>query len=219
MNSTSALVLLSGGQDSTTCLFWAREQFSEVRAVSIVYGQRHAIEVEAAKAIAEIACVPHSVHNLAALGALGDSALVSDSPIRDGFDGALPTSFVPARNLMFLSLALAIAHKYGIVDIVTGVCQTDYSGYPDCRREFIDAFERTAALALGGVPIRVHTPLMQMTKAETVHLAKSLHSDCWRAITYSVTCYEGQRPGCGACPACVLRANGFAQAGASDPAV
>lgn len=132
----------------------------------------------------------------------------------------LPTSFVPGRNALFLTLAGAVAVKLGAKSIVTGTCQTDYSGYPDCRREFIDAQELALTLAMpsSSGPIKIHTPMMFMTKAETVSLARSLQG-CWDALALSITCYNGQRPGCGTCPACVLREKGFAEAGESDPAL
>lgn len=220
-----AVVLFSGGQDSTTCLFLARLVFDEVVAVSVFYGQRHRAELKAAQEIAARASVRHLVLEVSALGALGGSALVdSTSEIvgRGGFadkaaPGGLPTSFVPGRNALFLSLAAAVAVKEGACDVVTGTCQTDYSGYPDCRREFVDAQERALTLAMpSSCPIRILTPLMYMTKAETVRLARRLPG-CWDALALSVTCYEGRRPGCGACPACVLRANGFREASEVDP--
>lgn len=224
---SKAIVLLSGGQDSTTCLYWARTNFDEVFAVSIFYGQRHVSELDAAREIAENAGVKHSMLHLEALGALGDSALVDASKqlTLDGGLGdaaaprGLPSSFVPGRNLLFLSMAAAVAVKHGVKDIVTGVCQTDYSGYPDCRREFIDAFEGAVSLAMPSTagPFRVHTPLMFMTKAETIRLAQRLPG-CFHALRQSITCYHGKRPGCGECPACDLRARGFTEAGVPDPA-
>jgi 7-cyano-7-deazaguanine synthase len=221
-----AVVLLSGGQDSTTCLFWARERF-EVHAVAIWYGQRHAVEIESADRIAALAGATFMVLRQPVLADLGDSALVRSAQAIQGDGGredakapnGLPTSFVPGRNLFFLATAAAYAAKIGARDIVTGVCQTDYSGYPDCRREFIDATEKAITLAMpsSAGPFTIHTPLMALTKAATVHLARSLPG-CWDALAYSVTCYEGKLPGCGKCPACDLRGKGFAQAGYPDPA-
>lgn len=222
-----AIVLLSGGQDSTTCLFWAKQNYDEVIAVSIFYGQRHKAELEAAKKIVLLAGVSHRTLELPALKLLGDSALVDKDqeltaaggrPDREMPQG-LPTSFVPGRNLLFLATAAAVAVKEGAKDIVTGVCQTDFSGYPDCRREFIDALEKAITLAMpsSAGPLRIVTPLMFLSKAETVKLAMRLH--CLGALSYSVTCYHGKRPGCGTCPACELRAKGFAEAGVSDPAL
>lgn len=222
---SKCVVLLSGGQDSTTCLYVAKQMFDEVEAVSVRYGQRHVVEVGAAEKIAKLAGVPWREIDGGALSQIGDSALVrpdlalsaeggrSDSVMPQG----LPTSFVPGRNALFLVLAVAHAVSRGSRDVVTGVCQTDYSGYPDCRREFVDAMERALTLALptSAGPVRIHTPLMHMTKAETVRLARRLPG-CWEALALSLTCYLGTR--CGDCPACVLRARGFAEVGERDPA-
>lgn len=225
---SKAVVLLSGGQDSTTCLFWARTLFDEVHAIGIYYGQRHRAELSAAAAIAEKAGVPFTVLEAPVLGGLADSALVSEEAELTGSGGrpdsempqGLPSSFVPGRNILFLSLAAAYAVKMGAHDIVTGVCQTDYSGYPDCRREFIDAMEKAleAGLPSSARPIRILTPLMYMTKAETVRMARRLSSGCWEALSLSITCYNGKKHGCGTCPACALRAKGFEEAELEDPA-
>lgn len=222
-----AVVLLSGGQDSTTCLFWARQQFDQVHAIGIFYGQRHRPELDAARTIAELAGVPFDVLDAPVLGAIGDSDLVREGTTfgasggreDSAAPGGLPTSFVPGRNAFFLTLAGAVAVKLGAKNIVTGTCQTDYSGYPDCRREFIDAQELALTLAMpsSSGPIKIHTPLMFMTKAETARLAMTLPG-CWDALALSMTCYNGQRPGCGTCPACILREKGFAEAGTIDPA-
>lgn len=222
-----AIVLFSGGQDSTTCLYWARTMFDEVVALSIHYGQRHRSELEAASTIAREAGVRWETLEVPALGALGGSALVDHSRPLEASGGladreapaGLPTSFVAGRNLLFLTLAGSFAVKEGVRDIVTGTCQTDYSGYPDCRREFIDAVEGTLGLAMpsSAGPFRIHTPLMFLTKAETVFLAQRLPG-CFDALGRTITCYEGQRGGCGGCPACTLRAKGFEEAGIRDPA-
>lgn len=230
---SKAIVLLSGGQDSTTCLHWALQRYDEVVALSAFYGQRHAVELVAAERIMDLASqqdgkeLKHIIADLNALGQVGDSALIGDSKEIEGSGGyrdsqcarGLPTSFVPGRNLLLLSLAGSYAVREGASTIVTGVCQTDYSGYPDCRREFIDSLERTLDLAMpsGAGPFKIETPLMYLTKAETVLLAKELGEPCWEALGHSVTCYEGQVPGCGKCPACDLRAAGFAEAGLADP--
>lgn len=223
---SKAVVLLSGGQDSTTCLFWARTHFDEVLCVSINYGQRHRFELEAAAQIVELVGSKHIVLHVPALGELADSALVGAAPIKASgglvdseMPEGLPTSFVPGRNALLLAHAASVAVKFGAHDIVTGVCETDYSGYPDCRRTFVDALE--AALELGmpssSRPLRILTPLMWLSKAETVRMARRL-SGCWEGLARSVTCYYGKRPGCGECPACVVRARGFAEAGERDPA-
>lgn len=223
---TRAVALLSGGQDSTTSLFWAKQHFDEVHAVSVNYGQRHVAELEAAREIAELAQVPHRVFDLGLLGQLGDSALVDPSQPLTWSGGredaempqGLPSSFVPGRNVLLLSTAAAYAVKLGAKDIVAGMCQTDYSGYPDCRREFMDSLEVTLTLAMpsSAGPIRIITPVMWLTKAETVLLASRL--GCFGALALSITCYHGKRPGCGKCPACALRAKGFKEAGFPDPA-
>lgn len=219
------IVLLSGGQDSTTCLYLAKTLFDRVHAIGIAYGQRHAIELDRAKQIADLAGVPFEIVDAPGLGAIGGSALVTKDALLPGggypdaaAPGGLPTSFVPTRNLLFLTLAAAVAMREEANDIVTGTCQTDYAGYPDCRREFIDAAERaiTFALPSGCGPFRVLTPLMFMTKAETVKLARRLPG-CWEALARTMTCYIGT--GCGVCPACELRARGFAEAGERDPAL
>lgn len=222
---SKAVVLFSGGQDSATCLFWARVVFDEVVAVSVLYGQRHRSELSAAREITSRAGVRHLVLEAPVLGVLGGSSLVGSDEIKasgglvdSAMPEGLPTTFVPGRNALFLTLAGAVAVKEGARDIVTGTCQTDYSGYPDCRRVFIDAQERALSLAMPSScgPIRISTPLMHLTKAETVRLARRLPG-CWEALALTVTCYEGLRPGCGKCPACVLRARGFAEAGEVDP--
>lgn len=228
------LVLLSGGQDSTTCLFWARREFpnSPVYALTAHYGQRHQAEVGAAAHIAGLAGVSgHDVVDLAPVLAGAESALVRpglDIEASGGFrdveaPGGLPTSFVPGRNLVFLAVAAAYAARRRCQAIVLGVCQTDYSGYPDCRLDFVRSM--TAAIR-SSLPtelqdIEVYTPLLNATKADTVRLMSDLAKEdgnAWMALQMSVTCYHGRSPGCGACPACLLRAKGFFEAGVEDPA-
>lgn len=213
-----ALVVLSGGQDSTTCLYWAKTMFDEVHALSFDYGQRHAAELEAAKKIAELAgVVEHRIVDLKSFGQLSESALTrKDIAVAHGGGlGGLPSTFTPGRNIVFLANAASYGATRGIVDLVTGVCQTDFSGYPDCRRETIDSLEQT--LQYAGVPVRIHTPLMFLTKAESVTLARRLPG-CWDALKYSLTCYNGIAGGCMTCPACELRIRGFADAELEDPA-
>lgn len=215
----SALVCLSGGQDSTTCLFWAKSHFAKIDCIAFDYGQRHRIELEAAKDVADMAGASLTVLPISALSALGGNSL-TDAAIeveRQCVEGELPNSFVPGRNLLFLTLAAAAAYQRGIKDLVTGVCQTDFSGYPDCRRDTMDSLEKTIALGMD-MPVRIHTPLMWLTKAQTVHLAQDLPG-CMDAMAKSHTCYEGQRPPCGQCPACQLRAKGFAEAACPDPLI
>ncbi len=214
------LVLFSGGQDSTTCLYWAIDKFGKenVDTLNIWYGQRHEIELKAAKIIAlEIAKVKYIEFKTSVLQDIGDSALLGTGDLTVSHKGSddLPASFVPGRNILFLTIASAISFKRNISDIVIGVCQTDYSGYPDCRDNVIKAMQ--VALSLGmGRDFNIHTPLMYMTKAETVKLAESFEG-CFDALSYSITCYEGKSPPCGQCPSCKLRKKGFEEACIVDP--
>ena len=214
-----ALVVLSGGQDSTTCLYWALERFGgaeQVQALSFDYGQRHRIELECAREIAQQAgvaqvCLPINTFNAIGGNALTDDGVAVASELQAN---QLPNTFVPGRNLIFLTFAAAFAYTRGISELVTGVAQTDYSGYPDCRENTLKALE--LALRLGmDARVTLHTPLMFLSKAETVHLAQRLGA--LPALAYSHTCYNGVQPPCGACPACRLRAQGFAEAGIADP--
>jgi 7-cyano-7-deazaguanine synthase len=212
-----ALVVLSGGQDSTTCLYWALDRFGggAVEALTFDYGQRHRIELECADRVAEYAGVPHTTLPIDTFAALGGNALTDASiQVEDAPDNDLPNTFVPGRNIIFLTYAAAYAWQRGIAELVTGVAQTDYSGYPDCRRETIDALEQTLNLGMERV-FTIHTPLMNLSKKETVELARDLNALGAMALTH--TCYNGQRPPCGECPACRLRAKGFLEAGVSDP--
>lgn len=215
-----ALVVLSGGQDSTTCLYWALDRFGRdaVEAITFDYGQRHRIELECAAEVARFAGVPQRVLPIDTFRALGGNALTDpEAAVPAGTEtaeGELPGTFVPGRNLIFLTFAAAWAWPRGINDLVTGTSQTDYSGYPDCRRDTIDALEATLSLGLER-EVRIHTPLMQRSKKETVLLAAELGALDAMALTH--TCYRGERPPCGTCAACVLRARGFAEAGIADP--
>lgn len=223
-----AVVLLSGGQDSTTSLFWALAMgYEVVSALSFCYGQRHVAELVAAKEIAKLMDVPHNTIELGTL--LGSTSALTNSALQLHGDGGfpdaempqgLPTSFVPGRNLIFLSLAAIHAVSLGAKNVITGVCQTDYSGYPDCRQRFIESIEDSINLAMPTSvgQIVIQTPLMNLTKAATVTLMRSFDPIAWRALGMSVTCYHGKRPGCGECPACQLRAKGFQEAGIDDPA-
>jgi len=212
-----ALVVLSGGQDSTTCLWWAIDKFGQanVSALTFDYGQRHRIELECARQVASLAGIPQEELPIDTFKALGGNSLTDtriDVEERSADD--LPNTFVPGRNLVFLTYAAAYAWPRGIGNIVTGVAQTDYSGYPDCRAETIAALEKTICLGME-YDFTIHTPLMNLSKKETVMLAKSLGAI--DAMAHTHTCYEGQRPPCGTCPACKLRAKGFAEAGIPDP--
>lgn len=216
-----AIVVLSGGQDSTTCMFWALREFGEqhVSAVTFDYGQRHRIELESARKVAELAGVPQRVLPIDTFAALGGDALTESSvAVESGLDEetGLPNTFVPGRNLVFLTFAAAYAYKQGCGHLVTGVAQTDYSGYPDCREETIAALQQAIRLGME-FDVRIHTPLMHLSKADTVRLAQRVGA--LPALAFSHTCYNGERPPCMRCPACELRARGFAEAGIEDPLV
>jgi 7-cyano-7-deazaguanine synthase len=223
---SGALVLFSGGQDSSVCLAWALARYDRVETVGFDYGQRHEAELSA-RQIVRAAVADHfpdwkdglggdHVIDIRAFGAIGDSALTSERAIEIGAKG-LPTSFVPGRNLVFLTYAAALADRCGLGDLVGGMCETDFSGYPDCRRTTLDAME--TALNLGmEADFNIQTPLMRLTKAETWALAKGLGGERLVEIIArdSHSCYLGAREpahdwgaGCGACPACELRARGW----------
>lgn len=215
--SKRALVVLSGGQDSTTCLYWAIERFGRecVEAITFDYGQRHRIELECARRIAERAGIDQLELPIDTFAALGGNSLIDTAmEVAESPDSDLPNTFVPGRNIIFLTFAAAYAWQKGISNIVTGVAQTDYSGYPDCRRETIDSLSATLQLGMERKFV-IHTPLMHLSKKETVLLALELGAI--DAMSDTHTCYEGARPPCGRCPACVLRAKGFAEAGIEDP--
>lgn len=214
-----ALVILSGGQDSTTCLFWARARFGSksVESLTFDYGQRHGVEIECARNVAAFAGVSNVVLPIDTFAALAGNALTDQAvAVPESADpaGELPATFVPGRNLVFLTFAAAYAWPRGIGHLVAGVAQTDYSGYPDCRRATIDALQTTLALGLER-DIKIHTPLMDLSKKQTVLLAEELGAIQAMALTH--TCYKGRRPPCGECAACILRAKGFAEAGIADP--
>ncbi len=206
-----ALVVFSGGQDSTTCLFWALETFKTVEVVTFDYNQRHKAEIACAKKIASDLQVPHAILDMSLLGQLAPNALTrSDIEVKAGEDGALPSTFVDGRNLLFLSFAAVLAKQKGLRHIVTGVCETDFSGYPDCRDVFIKSLNVTLNLAMD-YQFVLHTPLMWINKAETWGLADRLGKlEYVRQNT--LTCYNGLiGDGCGTCPACLLRKRGLEQ--------
>jgi 7-cyano-7-deazaguanine synthase len=210
MKNESALVLHSGGQDSTTCLFWALKHFREVRTLCITYGQRHCLEVEVAEKIAQKAGVPFQLLDASVISQLSDNSLTNPDMVMDEEKPAdsYPNTFVPGRNLFFLTFAAVIARSHGIKNIVTGVSQADYSGYPDCRDTFIRSTNVTLNLAMDEQFI-LHTPLMWLSKAETWALADDLGVfDLVKNET--LTCYKGiLADGCGQCPSCRLRKAGL----------
>jgi 7-cyano-7-deazaguanine synthase len=218
---TRAVVLLSGGLDSYTAAAIAKQRFA-LFALTIHYGQRHAREVESARAVARALGVERHLELDVDLRPIGGSSLTSDASVphdRDLGDAGIPSTYVPARNTIFLSLALGWAEVLGAHDIVIGVNALDYSGYPDCRPEFIGAFEHLATLAtregVEGGRFRVHTPLMTLSKADIIRRGLELGLDY--GLTHS--CYDPAPDGrpCGACDSCVLRARGFHEAGVPDP--
>ncbi|WP_445613842.1 7-cyano-7-deazaguanine synthase QueC [Geobacillus sp. YF-1] len=203
-----AVVVFSGGQDSTTCLFWAKKQFGDVEAVTFDYGQRHRLEIEVASSIAAELGVRHTVLDLSLLGQLAPNALTRRDIAIEQKEGELPTTFVDGRNLLFLSFAAVLAKQRGARHMVTGVCETDFSGYPDCRDVFIKSLNVTLNLAMD-YEFVIHTPLMWLTKAETWKLADELGALEF-IRTKTLTCYNGIiADGCGECPACVLRKRGL----------
>ena len=204
-----AVVVFSGGQDSTTCLFWALKSFDEVIAVTFDYGQRHKLEIECAKEIAAELNIEHHILDMGLLNQLAPNALTrEDIPVQAGANGALPNTFVEGRNMLFLAFAGVLAKVKGAKHIVTGVCETDFSGYPDCRDAFIKWLNVTLNLAMD-YEFVIHTPLMWLDKAQTWELADQLgRLDYVREKT--LTCYNGVKgDGCGQCPACKLRSRGL----------
>ena len=224
-DASKAIVLFSGGQDSTTCLAWALDRYAHVETVGFDYGQRHRVELDVrAPILAKLGAWPawagrlgpDHLLDLAVLGQVSDTALTRDVTIAMGENG-LPTSFVPGRNLLFLTFAAALAYRRGLKHIVTGVCETDFSGYPDCRDDTVKAMQLALNLGMEARFV-LHTPLMWIDKAETWRMAEVLGGaplvDLVRDDTH--TCYNGDRThrhdwgfGCGTCPACELRAKGY----------
>ena len=209
MKQEKAVVVFSGGQDSTTCLLWALTQYEEVYTITFDYGQRHIAEIACAEEIAKELNVPFKVLDMNLINQLSANALTrNDIAVTEGKDGELPSTFVPGRNHLFLSFAAVYAQSIGARHIITGVCETDFSGYPDCRDVFVKALNVSINLAMDS-SLQFHTPLMWLDKAETWKLADELGAlDFVR--TKTLTCYEGVRgDGCGECPSCVLRKNGL----------
>jgi 7-cyano-7-deazaguanine synthase len=223
-NTDAALVLFSGGQDSATCLAWALKRFGRVETVGFDYGQRHGVEMQARLIVRERMAallaegrglgVDHVI-DIRSFGAIGETAMTTERAIETDGRG-LPNTFVPGRNLVFLTYAAALADRRGMLSLVGGMCETDFSGYPDCRRDALDALQ--GALRLGMArDFRIETPLMHLTKAQTWGLAHDLGGQCLvdLILEHSHTCYVGERGerhtwgyGCGTCPACELRAAG-----------
>jgi len=236
-----ALVVLSGGADSTICLFWAKQYFKEVHALTFNYGQRHIVELQSAMVLASMAGLKS--HEILDVGPI----LKSTSPLVDrsrlvteynsvaGLPGGLEDTFIPGRNILFLTLAANRAYvltgadgrsELGATALVTGLCQEDSGGYPDCRLEFVEEMIQALSLGLYGAPFDaknkvasdILTPLMNLTKAQSIVLATSIPG-AMKALAYSHTCYNGRVPPCGRCHACLLRARGFAEAGVEDPLI
>lgn len=205
----SALVLFSGGQDSTTCLYWALKNFSSLHTLCFTYGQRHSKEVEVARAIAEKTNVPFQLLDASIISQLSVNSLTSDIVMdQEKPQDSYPNTFVPGRNLLFLTFAAVIARSHGIRHIVTGVSEADYSGYPDCRDTFILSANASINLAMDE-HFQIHTPLMWLNKTEEWALADELGVfDFIR--TQTLTCYNGIiADGCGHCPSCLLRKKGL----------
>lgn len=216
--TNKAVVVLSGGQDSVTCLAWAVQAYPEVEAITFNYGQRHETEIACSSAVCRELGVKQKIVDLQFFGEMSTSALTGDGPVsaQHSMNSELPASFVPNRNALFFTLAHAWAQTIGATDVISGVCQTDYSGYPDCRQEFVESINST--LNLGAAKdIRIITPLMHLTKGQTFAMAADLGPEAMQLVLeMSHTCYEGDRSirhawgyGCGTCPACELRAKGW----------
>ena len=208
------LVIFSGGQDSTTCLYWAMRRYDIVETITFNYGQKHSVELECGKFICDLNDIKQTVVDISFLNTLVESALTSNGDVNKLNDKGLPSSFVPNRNQLFITLAHSYLQKIGGGDLITGVCETDYSGYSDCRREFIDMIEETTNYGSSD-DIKIITPLMYLDKAETFKLADD-EGFLEDIILLSHTCYNGDRSelndwgyGCGECPACLLREEGF----------
>ena len=223
------IVVFSGGQDSSTCVLWALKKFKNVIALTFNYNQRHKIELDCAKNIINILndkdnhiidglgenqILEHEIVNISFLSDLLKTAMIQDLEIEYDEETNLPTTFVPGRNLLFLTIAGAYAYKKKIKNLVAGVCQTDYSGYPDCRDTTMKSLQATLNLGMD-YDITIHTPLMWKTKAETIKLMERLGG--LELYKYTHTCYRGERPACGECFACQLRLKGFKEAGLKDP--
>ncbi|ASN04509.1 7-cyano-7-deazaguanine synthase QueC [Virgibacillus necropolis] len=206
--SKKAVVVFSGGQDSTTCLFWALEQFEEVEAVTFQYGQRHIAELDCAKEICQKLGVLHHELDMSLLNQLAPNALTRDDIAITEDEGELPSTFVPGRNLLFLSFAGVLAKQIGAKHLITGVSEADYSGYPDCRDGFMKSLNVTLNLSMDDTFV-IHTPLMWLDKSQVWELSDKLNAFEF-VKTHTLTCYNGVKgSGCGDCPACILRQRGL----------
>lgn len=209
MKEEKALLVFSGGQDSTTCLFWAKKKFKDVVLVSFDYNQKHIAELECAKNIAKELNCEHHILDMSLLGQLAPNALTrTDIEIVPGKEGAPPNTFVDGRNMLFLTFAAVLAKQLGIRHLITGVCETDFSGYPDCRDIFIKSLNVTLNLAMD-YQFVIHTPIMWINKEETWKMADELGAMEYIRLN-TLTCYNGIKgDGCGECPACKLRKRGL----------
>ena len=225
----SCIVIFSGGQDSTTCLLWALRKFKEIYVITFNYRQRHKVEIESAKKIISIlkskekhsiewltdnSIKEHKIIDISFLSEISKSAMIQETEINYNEETNLPSTFVPGRNILFLTIVAAYAYQKKIHHLITGVCQEDYSGYPDCRDTTIKSIQ--ASLQLGmEFDFIIHTPLMWKSKARTIKLMEKLGG--LELYKYTHTCYKGERPACGECFACELRLKGFKEAGIKDP--
>lgn len=228
LKNSSALVVLSGGQDSTTCLFWAKTVFDTVHAVTFDYGQRHSIEIEAAKNVANLAGVKS--HQIISIPKLlrGRSPLTNPNEQLEQYENfqqmdqvignRVELTFVPMRNAFFLTVAANYALELDCYNLVTGVCQQDNANYPDCTEQFVRSQESTINVALGISNFQIHAPLLHMSKAQSIELAKTLDG-AMNALAYSHTAYDGQYPPVGKDHATILRAQGFLEANEPDPLI
>lgn len=225
MAASKALCVLSGGQDSTTCAAIACQQFDEVHAITFDYGQRHAIELDSAIAVAR--SLHLKSHEIIALGPIlkGTSPLVADTPLGEynsveDIPEGVESTFIPARNLLFLTLAANRAAILDSRDLFIGVCEADFAGYYDCRQVFINAMATALGEGIWGDPaaFTIHTPLMRLTKGESVTLARQVLGERFESVfELTHTCYAGTKGGCGKCHACLIRDRGFTEAGVTDP--
>lgn len=213
MSSATALLLFSGGQDSTTCLYWAKGRFARVEALFFHYDQRHRVEYDSVLKLTRMENIPLHELQVPTFKEIGGSAMIEERRIESN-TGDLPNTFVPGRNIVFLGLAASLAYKRGINDLVTGVNDADYSGYPDCRSDFIASMQESLSRGLDR-PIRIHAPLQKLDKAEIWTLSEEL-GVLDKVVEYSHTCYLGERKtrhawgyGCGECPACLFRKQGY----------